>query len=311
MRLARQATAELVGTAFLVAAVDRLGDRRPAALPRGCRPAAAREQPDHRGRAGRPDPRPAAGVGRLQPGRHAGRAGSGRRIDIGCSGADRRPARGRGPRRRGCQPDVRPRPPSTISLARPHRRRAVARRGRSDARPGRRDLRQSSALGGPRSIAFAVGGYITAAYWFTSSTSFANPAVTVARMFSDTFAGIAPASVPMFILMQLLGGALAYGLVRLLYPQAHASVNPLVAEVLAGRPVHGGREADQARLRRGRGRRRRGHDGWAETCPIFPGKRFRTGRWTIPQVRTSTRSGASSTTSTAGFASSSPSSGSA
>ena len=43
---------------------------------------------------------------------------------------------------------------------------------------------------------FAVGGYITAAYWFTSSTSFANPAVTIARMFSDTFAGIAPASVP-------------------------------------------------------------------------------------------------------------------
>ena len=67
-------------------------------------------------------------------------------------------------------------------------------------------------------IAFAVGGYITAAYWFTSSTSFANPAVTIARMFSDTFAGIAPASVPGFVLMQIAGGALAYGLVRLLYP---------------------------------------------------------------------------------------------
>jgi hypothetical protein len=59
-------------------------------------------------------------------------------------------------------------------------------------------------------VAFAVGGYITAAYWFTSSTSFANPAVTTARMFSDTFAGIAPASVAMFIVMQLIGGALAY-----------------------------------------------------------------------------------------------------
>jgi glycerol uptake facilitator-like aquaporin len=68
------------------------------------------------------------------------------------------------------------------------------------------------------SIAFSVGGYIAAAYWFTSSTSFANPAVTVARMFSDTFAGIAPGSVPMFVLMQLLGAALALGLVRLLYP---------------------------------------------------------------------------------------------
>lgn len=80
-------------------------------------------------------------------------------------------------------------------------------------------------------IAYAVGGYITAAYWFTSSTSFANPAVTVARMFSDTFAGIAPSSVAMFIVMQLIGGALAYGLVRLLYPQAQA-----VAAVMAAEP---------------------------------------------------------------------------
>jgi glycerol uptake facilitator-like aquaporin len=79
-------------------------------------------------------------------------------------------------------------------------------------------------------VAFAVGGYITAAYWFTSSTSFANPAVTTARMFSDTFAGIAPASVAMFIAMQLLGGALACGLVRLLYPQAHALAADIAAE---------------------------------------------------------------------------------
>ena len=69
-------------------------------------------------------------------------------------------------------------------------------------------------------VAYAVGGYITAAYWFTSSTSFANPAVTVARMFSDTFAGIAPTSAPMFVVMQLVGGALALGLVRLLFPSA-------------------------------------------------------------------------------------------
>jgi glycerol uptake facilitator-like aquaporin len=75
-------------------------------------------------------------------------------------------------------------------------------------------------------IAFAVGGYITAAYWFTSSTSFANPAVTIARMLSDTFAGIAPSSVPVFVLMQLVGGAIALILVRLLYPDSvlHASV---------------------------------------------------------------------------------------
>ena len=64
----------------------------------------------------------------------------------------------------------------------------------------------------------AVGGYIGAAYWFTSSTSFANPAVTVGRMFSDTFAGIDPASVPWFVLAQLAGGALAVVLVRYLYP---------------------------------------------------------------------------------------------
>ncbi len=69
-------------------------------------------------------------------------------------------------------------------------------------------------------VAFAVGGYITAAYWFTSSTSFANPAVTVARTLSDTFAGIAPASVSMFVLMQAVGGALALGLVKTLYPDA-------------------------------------------------------------------------------------------
>ncbi|MFL6040819.1 MAG: aquaporin [Gaiellales bacterium] len=67
-------------------------------------------------------------------------------------------------------------------------------------------------------IAFAVGGYITAAYWFTSSTSFANPAVTVARMFSDTFAGISPGSVVAFVAAQAVGGALAYAAVRFLYP---------------------------------------------------------------------------------------------
>jgi len=71
--------------------------------------------------------------------------------------------------------------------------------------------------GRTETIAYAVGGYITAAYWFTSSTSFANPAVTVARMFSDTFAGIDPSSVLMFVLMQVVGGALALGLVRFLF----------------------------------------------------------------------------------------------
>jgi glycerol uptake facilitator-like aquaporin len=71
--------------------------------------------------------------------------------------------------------------------------------------------------GRAESVALVVGSYIAAAYWFTSSTSFANPAVTVARMLSDTFAGIAPSSVPMFVLMQLVGGVIAVGLVRFLF----------------------------------------------------------------------------------------------
>jgi len=66
----------------------------------------------------------------------------------------------------------------------------------------------------------AVGAYIGAAYWFTSSTSFANPAVTVGRMFTDTFAGIAPSSVPAFIGMQVVGAALGIGIVLVLYPDA-------------------------------------------------------------------------------------------
>jgi glycerol uptake facilitator-like aquaporin len=76
--------------------------------------------------------------------------------------------------------------------------------------------------------ATAVGAYIGAAYWFTSSTSFANPAVTVGRMFSDTFAGIAPASVPGFVVAQLVGGALGAGLVLALYPDADTAADHLV-----------------------------------------------------------------------------------
>ena len=64
----------------------------------------------------------------------------------------------------------------------------------------------------------AVGAYIGAAYFFTSSTSFANPAISVGRMFSDTFAGIAPAAVPAFVVAQLVGGLVAIGVLRTLYP---------------------------------------------------------------------------------------------
>jgi glycerol uptake facilitator-like aquaporin len=79
----------------------------------------------------------------------------------------------------------------------------------------------------------AVGAYIGAAYFFTSSTSFANPAIAVGRMFSNTFAGIAPASVPGFVIAELIGGAAAVLVLRVLYPdvtpaEAAAAVVPQV-----------------------------------------------------------------------------------
>jgi len=77
---------------------------------------------------------------------------------------------------------------------------ALARTGRSQSAPA------------------AVGAYIGAAYFFTSSTSFANPAITVGRMFSATFAGIAPSSAPSFIVAQVVGGLLALAVLRALYP---------------------------------------------------------------------------------------------
>jgi glycerol uptake facilitator-like aquaporin len=77
---------------------------------------------------------------------------------------------------------------------------ALARSGRSRAAPA------------------AVGAYIGAAYFFTSSTSFANPAITVGRMFSNSFAGVAPSSAPVFIGAQVVGGLLAVGVIRTLYP---------------------------------------------------------------------------------------------
>jgi glycerol uptake facilitator-like aquaporin len=78
----------------------------------------------------------------------------------------------------------------------------------------------------------AVGGYIGAAYWFTSSTSFANPAVTVGRAFTDTFAGIAPGSVPGFILAQLAGLGVGVGLVLALYPSAGRTADQVVGHPL-------------------------------------------------------------------------------
>ncbi|MEO7427941.1 MAG: MIP/aquaporin family protein [Acidimicrobiales bacterium] len=81
-------------------------------------------------------------------------------------------------------------------------------------------------------VPVAVAGYIGAAYWFTSSTSFANPAVTVARTLSDTFAGIRPASAPGFIVAQLLGAALAVLVARVVFPEPE----PSLEEALHARP---------------------------------------------------------------------------
>ena len=73
-------------------------------------------------------------------------------------------------------------------------------------------------------IPYAVGLYITAAYWFTASTSFANPAVTIARSLSDTFAGIAPAGAPMFIVAQIIGALAGFHCASLLYRPAEPRV---------------------------------------------------------------------------------------
>ncbi|WP_025619461.1 aquaporin [Salinispora cortesiana] len=96
----------------------------------------------------------------------------------------------------------------------------------------------------------AVGAYIGAASWFTSSTSFANPAVTIGRAFSDTFAGIAPTSVPGFILAQLAGLALGIGLLTALYPDAGAAADQVVV------PAESATTGSQGPPNRRAGRRR-------------------------------------------------------
>lgn len=75
-------------------------------------------------------------------------------------------------------------------------------------------------------IASLVAAWITGAYWFTSSTSLANPAVTVGRMFSDSFAGIAPGSVPMFVVMQCIGAVVASAVVALVWPSTTTHEHP-------------------------------------------------------------------------------------
>ncbi len=83
----------------------------------------------------------------------------------------------------------------------------------------------------------AVGAYIGAAYWFTSSTSFANPAVTAGRIFSDTFAGIAPGSAPGFILMQLIGAGVGLGLLLVLFPSSARTADEVAVPHTVDKPV--------------------------------------------------------------------------
>ena len=197
---------------------DRVGHRRPAALPGRHGPAAALQLGRHRGGAVRDHPHVRRGLRRaLQPGRLARRrrlrrtlAPRRRRLHPG-PGRRLHHRRGRGERDVRAERDQHLRPS-------PRQPRAPLRRGDRDTRPAARDLRARAQRTGATAPA-AVGAYIGAAYWFTSSTSFANPAITVGRMFSDTFAGIAPASVPSFVVAQLVGGAAAYGLIRVLYPR--------------------------------------------------------------------------------------------
>jgi len=84
---------------------------------------------------------------------------------------------------------------------------------------------------------FAVGAYIGGAYFFTSSTSFANPAVTIGRTISNSFAGIRPSSAPVFIAMQLIGGALALAVIRVLYPDVGVSAVDVVLPHATEAPV--------------------------------------------------------------------------
>ena len=89
-------------------------------------------------------------------------------------------------------------------------------------------------------VPFAVGAYITAAYWFTASTSFANPAVTVARSLTDTFAGIRPADVPGFVVAELLGAAGATVLFRWLVPAPDTPSSSVAHRVEAVMPQRSG-----------------------------------------------------------------------
>ena len=140
--------------------------------------------------------------------------------------------------------------------------------------------------------AFAVAGYIAGAYYFTSSTSFANPAVTIGRAFSNTFAGIEPASVPMFVVAQLIGAAVAVPLVLVIYPDVAEVAGDVIVphgderhrRAPGPRLTPTGSSAGEGRLRRCRCPRRerpaprRSLRAGGGTTPTCPAARDRSGR---------------------------------
>ncbi len=127
---------------------------------------------------------------------------------------------------------------------------AVVRRSGCDLRPDRHDTRRSRSR--PDGVASAVGLYIAAAYWFTSSTSFANPAVAAARALTDSFAGIDPSGVPAFVIAELVGAALAWAFSA---GCCGARTAGRGGQVPAGEAAHRARRAHRGRAARHRNRR--------------------------------------------------------
>ena len=225
----------------------RLGDHGRAARGRERRDRAARQHDRDRRRARRADPHVRPDLGRaLQPGGDARRRQPGRPpVARGARSTSSRRSRApspASPSRTSCSSSRRSSSPRST---RARRRRAAGQRVRRDVRPARRHLGLRPAP--PGVVPFAVGAYITAAYWFTSSTSFANPAVTLARAASDTFAGIRPADAPGFIVAQLAGGAAADGALSLARPGARPQ-SP-TASSIGSAPTRSSHEDRPLRLR--------------------------------------------------------------
>ena len=204
----------------------RLGDRRATALAGRRRAPVARERCRNRGRPDRDHPR-----GRECFRRTSTRSSALRMLSSAASNAASSSCTC--PRRSVAASRGNPRQ-SHVLVARSgvvdqdaFGRWAVARRSGRDRRTAPRHLRSRSLRSGA-TAPFAVGAYIGAAYWFTSSTSFANPAVAIARTFSNSFAGIAPKSMPAFVGFEVVGAAVGIALVWYLYPDVGSTADEVV-----------------------------------------------------------------------------------